>query len=53
MLKFWENYITEIYDPAKQIESPEVETEVEVGERKKCLCILHREAEKDINELKC
>jgi hypothetical protein len=52
LLKFWENYITELYDQAIRPENLEVEPEEAVDANEKGPYILHSEVRKAIKELK-
>jgi hypothetical protein len=52
VLKIWENYITELHDRPNQLETLEVEPEEEVDTDEKGPCILQREVEKAIKEMR-
>jgi hypothetical protein len=52
VLKIWENYITEHYNPANQPEHLEVKPEEEVDEDEKGPYILQSEVEKAINDMR-
>jgi hypothetical protein len=52
VLQIWENYITELYNRANQLEQLEIEPEAKVDEDEKGPYILQSEVEKDIKEMR-